>query len=56
MTRNQLARISNFLDVRSNVYIVSSRGRDAATGAEVELVATIDRSTLPAAITELRTQ
>lgn len=56
MTRNQLARISSYLDVRSNVYIVSSRGRDAATGAEVELVATIDRSTLPAAITEFRTQ
>jgi len=54
MTRGRVARISGFLDIRSNVYVVSSRGRDAATGIEVELVATIDRSTLPAMIRELR--
>ncbi len=55
MTRARLARISAFLDVRSNVLVVSSRGRDATTGTEVEIVATIDRSTIPATITELRT-
>lgn len=55
MTRARVARLSGFLDVRSNVYIVSSRGRDAATGIEVELVATIDRSTLPVMMRELRT-
>lgn len=54
MTRNRLSRISGVLDVRSNVFVVSSRGRDAATGIEVELVATIDRTRIPAVITELR--
>ncbi len=54
MTRGRVARISGFLDVRSNVYVVSSRGRDSATGIEVELVATIDRSALPVMVRELR--
>lgn len=56
MTRNRLSRISNVLDVRSNVYRVDCRGRDEQTGIECELIVTIDRSTLPATITELRTR
>lgn len=56
MTRNRLSRIAGILDVRSNAIIVSSRGRDAKTGIEVEIVATIDRSTVPATITEMRVQ
>ncbi len=56
MSRNRLARISNLLDVRSNAIIVSSRGRDARTGIEVEVFATVDLSTLPATITEYRVQ
>jgi len=55
MTRARLSRISAFLDVRSNALIVSCRGRDPTTGTEVEIIATIDRSTIPSTITELRT-
>lgn len=56
MTRNRLSRISNVLDVRSNVYRVDCRGRDEQTGIECELIVTINRSTLPASITEFRTR
>jgi DNA uptake protein ComE-like DNA-binding protein len=55
MTRNRLSRISAFLDVRSNAVVVSSRGRDSSTGAETEIVAVIDRTTIPVILTELRT-
>lgn len=54
VTNEILASLYDVLDVRSNVYIVTSRGRDAATGLEVEIVATIDRSTLPVMIKEVR--
>lgn len=56
MNNQRLARVAQYLDVRSNAIIVSSRGRDSKTGIEVEIVATVDRSTIPAVITELRTQ
>lgn len=56
MSRQSLSQISNILDVRSNVYVATSRGRDALTGIEVEVVATIDRSTVPVTITEYRTR
>jgi len=56
MSRGRLAQISNVLTVRSNVYVVTCRGRDLKTGFEVEMVATIDRSTLPVRITELLTR
>lgn len=56
MNRNRLAQIYNVLTVRSNVYVVTCRGRDLKTGIEVEMVATIDRSTLPVKITELLTR
>jgi general secretion pathway protein K len=56
MSRQRLARIAGILDVKSNAVVVSSRGRDAKTGIEVEIVATIDRSSLPATLTEIRIQ
>jgi type II secretory pathway component PulK len=56
MTRGQLAQLYPILCVRSNVYVVTCRGRDLKTGLEVEIVATIDRSTLPVKITELLTR
>jgi type II secretory pathway component PulK len=52
-TRQVLAQLYPYITVRSNVYVVASRGRDRATGIEVELVATIDRSTLPITIREI---
>jgi type II secretory pathway component PulK len=53
MTRQQLARIYELLCVRSTVYVVTSRGRDERTGLEVEMMATLDRSTLPVVVTEV---
>ena len=56
MSRGRLAQIYNILTVRSNVYVVTCRGRDLKTGLEVEMTATIDRSSLPVRITELLTR
>ncbi|MGD9689247.1 MAG: helix-hairpin-helix domain-containing protein [Phycisphaerales bacterium] len=50
MTAGTLAQLFPYLDVRSNVFVVTSRGRDAATGITVELIAEIDRSTQPATL------
>lgn len=52
--RRQLAALYELLCVRSNVYVVTSRGRDERTGIEVEVRATIDRSRLPAVLQEVR--
>jgi DNA uptake protein ComE-like DNA-binding protein len=54
VTRTVLGQMLNFVDVRSSVYAVASKGVDANTGMEVEIVATIDVSTLPASIRELQ--
>jgi type II secretory pathway component PulK len=53
MTADRLAELIPYLDVRSNVFVVNSRGRDAATGMEVVITATVDRSTLPVTIKEM---
>jgi type II secretory pathway component PulK len=53
MTNAKLAELYPYLEVRSNVFQVVVRGRDAATGVFVEMVAEIDRSTLPVAIRKL---
>jgi len=54
VTSEVLAGLYPRLDVRSNVFVVTSRGTDTGTGLEVEIVATIDRSTLPVLIKEIR--
>ena len=51
-----LVALARHFDVRSAVHVVSSIGRSAATGAEVEIVAVIDRSTVPLRILEYREQ
>lgn len=56
MTRRQLATLHQLVTVRSNVYCVTSRGRDAATGVEVEIICVIDRSNLPVIIRDMRVQ
>lgn len=53
MTSQLLATIYNLLCVRSNVYVVTCRGRDARTGLEVEMQATLDRSKVPVVVTEV---
>ncbi len=42
------------MDVTSNVYTITSRGRAWAGGVEVEIVAAVDRSSLPVVILEYR--
>lgn len=53
ITNEVLASLYDLIDVRSNVYVVTSRGRDEGTGVEVEIVATIDRSTLPIVVRDI---
>ncbi|MSR40318.1 MAG: hypothetical protein EXS10_00225 [Phycisphaerales bacterium] len=51
-----LARLGGVLDTQSAVFTITSRGRSASTGLEVEITAVVDRSTLPARILEYREQ
>jgi type II secretory pathway component PulK len=53
ISRNQAAVIYDYFDVRSNVFELTSRGVDSVTGVEVEITATIDRSTLPVVVKEM---
>lgn len=55
MTRARLAALYPLITVRSNVFTVTSRGRDEATGLEIEIIAVLDRSTLPVIIRDIRT-
>ena len=56
ITPQSLAAIAPYADTQSYVFTVTSRGRSATTGLEVEITAVIDRSTLPARILEYREQ
>jgi DNA uptake protein ComE-like DNA-binding protein len=53
MSRTQLAGLYSLFTTRSNVFVVCSRGRDNASGLEVEIVATLDRSDLPVVLREV---
>jgi len=46
--------IAGQVGVESHVYLISSRGRAASTGTEVELIALVDRSTNPVTFIEVR--
>ncbi|MHC4107388.1 MAG: hypothetical protein ACYSTY_04800 [Planctomycetota bacterium] len=54
LTNAQLVDIARLMDTTSNVYTICSRGRSRSTGAEVEIIAVVDRSTLPVRILEYR--
>ncbi len=54
MSRDVLAPLAKHLDVQSYVFTVSSLGRSKTSGTECEIVATVDRSTLPAQIMSYR--
>lgn len=56
ITNEDLQKITPFFDTRSNVFTVSSRGRADASGLEVEMIAVVDRSTVPVRIIEYREQ
>lgn len=50
ISRTRLAQLVPLITVRSNVFIVHSRGQDTATGLQVEISAVLDRSSLPIVI------
>lgn len=52
-TRETLAELYPYLCVKSNVFVAVSRGRDEATGVEVEVQAVLDRSKIPVIIKDL---
>jgi len=53
ISRQRLATLYPYLCVRSNVYVVNCKGRDANTGMQVEMTAVLDRSALPITIKDL---
>lgn len=50
MSRTRLATLASVMTTRSDVFWFISRGRDEATGLEVELHVEVDRSTLPVVV------
>ena len=56
MNPSALAQLATQFDVTSSVYTVTSRGRAASTGVEVEIEAVVDRSQVPARILSYREQ
>ena len=56
MEAGMLASMGAKLDVISNVFTISSKGRAFSTGTEVEMVVVVDRSTLPVKILAYREQ
>jgi len=53
---NILAEIADVADVRSNVFTITSVGRDKNSNVEVQLMVVVDRSSLPVHILEYREQ
>lgn len=53
MTRQQLGTMYQLFCVRSNVFVVTCKGRDTLTGLQVEISAVVDRSTVPVVIKDL---
>lgn len=54
ITARRLSTYSRSLTVESNAWVISSRGKDDASGVEAEIVAVIDRTSLPVSISEMR--
>lgn len=51
--RARAAALFDITGVRSNAFVVTSRGRDARSGIEFEITATLDRSRVPLVIQEI---
>ncbi|MCH2136739.1 MAG: type II secretion system protein GspK [Phycisphaerales bacterium] len=49
-----MAQLTRFFDTRSNVFTITSRGFSKATGQEAEIVVTVDRSSVPVRILDIR--
>ena len=53
VTTDVLADLMKLIDVKSNTFLVTSRGRDKASGREIEITAVLDRSSIPVLIRDL---
>ncbi|UCD74340.1 MAG: general secretion pathway protein GspK [Phycisphaerales bacterium] len=56
LTSETWERLSSLLTTTSNVYTITSRGKSASGDLEIEIVAVVDRSTVPVRIIEYREQ
>jgi hypothetical protein len=56
ITDDLMEQLGTLFDTHSNVYTISSIGRSWGIGVEVEIVAVVDRSTVPVRILEYREQ
>lgn len=56
LSDEMLVQLAEMFSTHSNVFTISSKGRSWGIGAEVEIVAVVDRSTLPVRILEYREQ
>lgn len=56
ISKQSLAALASYVDTQSYVFTITSRGRSASTGLEVEMTVVVDRSALPARILEYREQ
>lgn len=54
MTDDLLEELAMTFTTRSNIYTISSQGQSGSSGAECEIIATVDRSTVPIRILEYR--
>tara|TARA_Y100000589_G_scaffold331500_2_gene385330 strand:- start:6831 stop:8150 length:1320 start_codon:yes stop_codon:yes gene_type:complete len=54
MTDDLLEELAMTFTTRSNIYTISSRGQSGSSGAECEIITTVDRSTVPVRILEYR--
>lgn len=53
VSRELLAELYPYIDVHSQVYVATARGRDEGSGVEVQIQAVLDRSTIPVIIRDL---
>jgi DNA uptake protein ComE-like DNA-binding protein len=53
MTRTRLAVLAKLLTTESTVFTISSRGHDATSGLEVEMIAEVERSAWPMTVRSL---
>jgi len=56
VSASTMSMLTRYFDVTSNVYTISSIGRSEASGTQIEMIVTVDRSTMPARIVEYREQ
>jgi DNA uptake protein ComE-like DNA-binding protein len=56
MTPNRVAQLARILGVESGAYVITSRGRDTASGVQTTITVTVERRALPAPLVEVRTR